>query len=310
MTAKKYLRALAAAVAAALLIAAPSSLAAGGENSAPLAENMAFETYRGIPISGTLRAVDPNGDAVVFKLVDKPVRGTVEISADGAFTYTPFVGKKGTDTFTYAAVDEHNAVSAPATVTVTIKKQSTKTVYSDMDGNEAHYAALRLAEKGLLTGEKLGGTYLFRPEETITRGEFLAMCIELAGMETIGDISRTGFYDDTDIPSWEKPYVAAGLIAGIVEGYRTEDGRAVFRAGQPITRAEAMVALDNAIGVTDVSSFSEYEAVCPAWACQSAANLDACSIVPSLFTGYENELTRAEAAMLLSGAMDILEARG
>ena len=48
-----------------------------------------------------------------------PSNGTLKLNANGSFSYTPTAGFYGTDSFTYTAADAH-AVSAPATVTITV----------------------------------------------------------------------------------------------------------------------------------------------------------------------------------------------
>ena len=55
------------------------------------------------------------------------------------------------------AIDAKGNVSKPATVKVNIQKQSTTVSYSDLEGDPAHYAALRLAEAGVYTGVGEGG---------------------------------------------------------------------------------------------------------------------------------------------------------
>jgi len=276
-------------------------------NSAPLAENMEFSTFKNIPITGNLSAVDPDGDLMAYYVTGEPKKGTVELTENGGFVYTPMDGKKGRDTFTYAAVDTVGNRSQDATVTIDIRKQSTKISYSDMDGESSHYAALCLAEADIFTGDQVGGLYFFRPGETISRGEFLAMCMKLCGEEALPGITRTGFYDDADMPLWVKPYVAAALMSGAVSGYSDDDGRPVFLSGTPITFAEASVMLDNILEITDVSYGSVGEA-CPSWAYQATINLSACNIASAGV--YGAEMTRADAAEMLLGAMNVLDARG
>lgn len=57
------------------------------------------------PITGTVGAVDPEGDEITYSLSAAPVFGTVDIASDGTYTYTPGDGFAGTDTFTVAAAD-------------------------------------------------------------------------------------------------------------------------------------------------------------------------------------------------------------
>jgi Bacterial Ig domain len=57
------------------------------------------------PITGTVGAVDLEGDHIVYKVVQGPTTGVVSINPDGTYTYTPGVGFNGVDTFSVSAVD-------------------------------------------------------------------------------------------------------------------------------------------------------------------------------------------------------------
>ncbi|MDR0839710.1 MAG: S-layer homology domain-containing protein [Oscillospiraceae bacterium] len=282
-----------------------------GANSAPIAENLEYETFKGVALTGKFKALDPDGDALTFEITSAPKKGSVTPTESSEFVYTPADKSKGKDSFAYVAVDENGGVSASATVTVNIKKQSGKTTYADMGGEKAHYAALVLSERGVFTGEKLGDEYFFRPGETVTRGEFLAMCLKLAGSETIDGITKTGFSDDVDIPMWVKPYVSAGLMKGIVGGYRDESGRLVFSPNEPVTFAQAAVIVNKTLGITDVTGVAavDDESV-PAWARSASANLTACDILPGgLATVAGESVTRSDAAQMLFASAKVLDAR-
>ena len=73
----------------------------GKEDLAPVAQDSALETYKNLPNEGILQAQDPEGEQLTFALVRQPKRGTVELGADGRFTYTPKKNKVGVDSFTY-----------------------------------------------------------------------------------------------------------------------------------------------------------------------------------------------------------------
>lgn len=282
------------------------------ENAAPIAEDLTLKTYKGVGISSRFAAVDPEGDLVTFQVVDSPARGQVTLDENdpAAFTYTPYEGKKGKDTFTYVAIDAKGNTSKPATVKVTILKQTTAVYYSDLEGNPAHYAALRLAEAGVYTGRQVGELYCFDPEEPFTREEFLAMAMTAAGRTPLDNVSLTGFYDDGDISAWAKGYVSAALVVGTVEGSRNGEGQTVFAPGAPVTQAEAAVIIDRLLATGDVSgaasSFSAETA--PAWAYQSVVNMEAVSVLNSSTDLYKS-LTRAEAAGMLSAMLDVLDSR-
>lgn len=57
------------------------------------------------PITGTLNAVDPDGDAIRYVLTVRPREGTVVINDDGTYEYTPNANFDGVDTFRVAAID-------------------------------------------------------------------------------------------------------------------------------------------------------------------------------------------------------------
>ena len=286
------------------------------ENRAPVAEDLTLSTYRNTALTARFAATDPEGDLLTFQLVSKPARGAVTMPEEGedTFLYTPYENKTGRDTFTYVAVDAVGNTSAPATVKLKIEKPATKVTYADLDGSATANAAIRLAEEGVFVGECMGGSYFFQPDLPVSRSQFVAMLMNTAGVEALEDVSRTGFADDGSIPQWAKPYAAAALKAGLVQGGRDTDGQAVFQADAPVTRAEASVLLDRALRVTDVaqSTFGTDLSGVPVWAAQSAANLESCGLLqaaPDGVLSLSGTLTRGEAAQLLSGALDVLEAR-
>lgn len=277
-------------------------------NEAPVAEDLSLCTYKNVEIQGTFAGVDPEGDILTFQLVSKPARGTVTQAEDGsaAFTYTPFENKTGKDAFTYVAVDAVGNTSAPATVSVRIEKQKTKVTYADMTGVEGHREAVHLAEAGIFTGERLDGQYFFHPEQTMSRAQFTALAMAAAGLEALEGVTVTGFADDPAMAAWAKPYVSSALRSGVVQGSYDETGQVVFQAGEPITAAEAAVLLNRAIRVTDVSETFAPDA--PAWCAQAVANLSSCGAMPASAV-LEEPLTRAQAAVMLSRALEVMESR-
>jgi hypothetical protein len=54
---------------------------------------------------GTVGAVDPEGDALIYSLAEAPQYGTVQITANGIYSYTPGANFAGTDKFTVAVTD-------------------------------------------------------------------------------------------------------------------------------------------------------------------------------------------------------------
>ncbi|MEG2177236.1 MAG: Ig-like domain-containing protein [Oscillibacter sp.] len=276
---------------------------------APIAHEIAIETYRGIPYQAQFLATDTQGEDVTFAVVTPPKRGTVTL--DGVnFTYTPAPDKTGTDSFTYAATDSAGNVSLPATVTVSIGKVKSGVTYADTRDSAAAAAAQQLAETGVFTGANIGGQYYFEPTRTVSREEFLAMVLETAGAE-VTEVTMTGFCDDAAIPAWAKAYAAAGLTAGVVRGSATAEGTA-FRGREPITFNEAAAVMNRVLAVSDVNLavwYADRDSV-PDWAAQAVGNMESVSVLAAGSFGseaMENSVTRGDAAQMLAAAQTLLD---
>lgn len=254
------------------------------EEGAPIAHEIALETYRGIPYQAQFRATDTEGEDVTYAVVTPPKKGTVTLDG-GNFTYTPEQGKTGTDSFTYAATDSGGHVSLPATVTITISKVKSGVTYADTQGNAAAAAAQHLAETGVFTGTKIGGQYYFEPDRTVSREEFLAMALETAGAE-VRAVTMTGFCDDTAIPTWAKAYAVAGLTAGVVQGSPTAEGVA-FRGREPITFNQAAAVMNRVLAVSDVDLETFYGDSTPSWAAQAVGNMESMNVLAAGSFGSE-----------------------
>ena len=99
-----------------------------------------------------------------------------------------------------------------------------------------------------------------------------------------------------------------------MKGTVGEEGKIVFQGSSPVTRAEASVLLDRILRVTEVTAptfYADTESA-PAWAYQSAVNLETAGVLRTDANGalsLSDSLTRADAAELLCGALDLLRAR-
>ncbi len=267
----------------------------GKEDKAPIAEDMALETYKNIPNSADLKAMDPEGEALTYTLVRQPKRGTVAISEDGSFTYTPKKNKVGTDSFTYTVTDPAGNVSRTATVTIEILKPKDKSQYADTMGDDCRFEAEWMKNSGIFVGETLGGLSCFQPEKTVTRGEFITMLVNTLGLKIEEDAITTGFTDQ--VPTWLKPYLAAALRSGLTENW---PHGAVFGAEAPITGAEAAVLLQNALDLPRLTQ--ELDPEVPAWAADSMAAMAEYGI--SLEAA---SMTRGEVAKALYQASKLME---
>ncbi|UCH10492.1 MAG: tandem-95 repeat protein, partial [Fidelibacterota bacterium] len=94
-------------------------------NDAPVAQNDSYTGTEDIPLSVSAPGVlandsDVDQEPLSAALASPPASGELELHADGSFDYTPADGFNGTVTFQYQAVDEDQAMSNVATVTLAI----------------------------------------------------------------------------------------------------------------------------------------------------------------------------------------------
>lgn len=295
---RKHWRRAAGWALAVLLLGAVRASAA---NAAPVAENLELTTYRGVSVGGRLSAVDPEGGEVTFTVTTEPVKGTVEVSGDGRFVYTPAEGRRGRDYFGYRAVDGEGRQSQEATVIIRIEKSGKCPAYADTAGLACGYAAQVLAETGVFAGSRVGGECLFEPDRAVSRGEFLSWSLETAGADVMSGAFSTGFSDDESIPAWVKPYVATALLRGYA--CCRADAEA-FDAAGAVTLNDAAALLDSLLRVSPARAESA-----ETWGAQAVSNLTACGVIESGGAPLETPLTRADAAVLLLRARELLAAR-
>ena len=280
-----------------------------GKNEAPVCRDVKLETYKNIANTGALDARDPEGDTLTYQLVKEPKRGTVELSPDGSFTYTPAQNKVGKDVFTYTATDSAGNVSNAASVTIKIVKPTDRAMYQDLSGDSLAYTAMWLKDRGVYTGKRIAGNLCFEPESTLTRGEFLVMAMKLLGAEPESARLTSGFADENQTPAWMRPYIVSAFKSGMISGV-TSPGGMVFRPESNLTRAEAAVMLQNILQLPqpqETAVFAEDSAV-PVWAQASVSALNEAGIVIPVTTSAEN-LTRREAAELLFECWTLCQAR-
>lgn len=92
----------------------------------PSAADDSYATDAGVPLSVPASGVlinDTDGDGDALAAVAEPsgaAHGTVALSADGSFTYTPDPGYLGTDSFEYRAEDPGGHSSGVATVSIAV----------------------------------------------------------------------------------------------------------------------------------------------------------------------------------------------
>ncbi len=268
------------------------------QNLPPQIEGKSLTTMRNMPVSGYISSTDPENDGMNVRVITPPKNGTVRF--DGlAFQYTPFKDVTGNDSFVICAIDSQSNFSKPATVSVEIEKPKNTFVYADMIGNPSNFAAIKLREKGVISGMQVGNKYFFAPNEMTTRGEFIVMLIAASGLDsTIKPTVNTGLPNDASIPSYLKPYIKKAIDADIWSETQA------FEHEQFPSRAETVILVDRAAKIADVKDFtltmSDVVGI-PDWAMPSYKNLAAYKMLDL----YDN-MARPEEAITNSYSADLL----
>lgn len=261
----------------------------GKEDKAPVAEDLALETYKNLPNQGKLKAKDPEGQGLTYTLIRQPKRGEVSIAEDGSFTYTPKKNKVGVDSFVFTASDPAGNVSREATVTIRILKPTEATQYTDTIGKNCRFAAEWMKNTGIFVGENLAGNACFSPEREVTQGEFLSMLVKTLDIPA-QTVSATEYV--AQAPLWLQPYLTAAVRSGLTAGLPDQQ---VFSPDSVITGAEAAVMVYNALDLAASQTMAAQQDTAPDWAKAALSSLAEAGMV--LEPG--SALTRGQAAQLL-----------
>ena len=272
------------------------------KNASPTVEGLdvALTTQTGISYYGTLGASDPEGDALYFRVTAYPKHGTLTLldKQTGAFRYTPEEDYAGGDSFSYVVRDEYGHFSTEKAVSVSVKKRTSTLVYEDLTGGKYELAAIALTDAGVMLGRLSGGGLYFDAEETLSRGEFTAMAMKVAGISPYAGVYDTCFDDNDEIPASVRPYIATAQLKGYVNGVFTGEGL-YFESERAVTRAEAAVILCNIMKISPDASQAVFSADSgiPVWAASSVGTLCAMGVMQD--ASSNTALTRGEIAELL-----------
>lgn len=176
--------------------------------------------------------------------------------------------------------------------------------FSDLDEAEwARDAVETLAEKGVISGD---GDGRFRPNDTVTREEFVKMLMEASGIASEGVACP---FVDVFKNDWFYSYVGAARQAGIVNGLSDS----IFGVGLKISRQDAAVMINraadyvgkNLVSAKEYTSFSD-EGQIAEYAADAVRKLYECGVINGMEDGSfrpYSTCTRAEAAKMIYGLL-------
>lgn len=177
-----------------------------------------------------------------------------------------------------------------------IKDVKTGSVFNDIDNHWAKSEISTMSNKGYVNGNN----GMFRPNDSITRAEFVSMMVRILDIES--ENANSSFID-VNSSDWFAPNVLAAVKNGMVKGY--EDN--TFRPHDPITRQEIGTIigsiLNENISDAQISEIlSVYNDKIADWAKLKVAISVKAGIIQGLpgneFGGNQNA-TRAQAVVML-----------
>ncbi|OXM82551.1 Ig-like domain-containing protein, partial [Paenibacillus rigui] len=93
----------------------------GDNANAPTVQDSSLIAMADQPLRSAFLGHDPNGDPLIYPVLEQPAHGSVALNNDGkTFTYTPAAGYTGSDQFKYRAYDGQS-FSGVATVKLEVK---------------------------------------------------------------------------------------------------------------------------------------------------------------------------------------------
>jgi len=178
-----------------------------------------------------------------------------------------------------------------------------------LDDVKDHWAAGEinfLAMQGIITG--YDGR--FNPDKPITRAEFIKFLAAAKGLEPAQPTGERARFSDVPAAAWYYGYVEAAADAGIIKG---NGGK--FSPEEQITREEMAVMVIRAMGIEDepqVELEFKDQAKISAWAKEAVALAIEMELIKGDGDYFRpgNKATRAEAAVLVARAINILAGRG
>ncbi|WP_315372476.1 YDG domain-containing protein [Paenibacillus xylanexedens] len=169
---------------------------------------------------------------------------------------------------------------------------------SDIEGNWAESQITKWIDKGFIHGYEDGS---FKPNNTITRAEFLSLVNRSYGFTETATVS----FKDVTLSNWAYAEVSKAVKAGYIKGYR--DG--TIGANKPISRQEVAVIISDLLDLSNEASTGNHFTDSNTIASWAKNSVDAI-VAKGILQGYDNNfnpnkpITRAEAVVALDRSVN------
>ncbi|MDD4592594.1 MAG: S-layer homology domain-containing protein [Parabacteroides sp.] len=172
----------------------------------------------------------------------------------------------------------------------------------DIKGHWAETSITKLVNKGVICGNPDG---TFRPDNSVTRAEFVTILIKTMIKEGLLPIDNTSNLTDADV-HWAKNYLTTAVVNNIVKA----DAKGCVFPDRQITREEMACMLVRALNLkieavksnyTDQSGISD-------WAVESVAALADSGVITGFADGSfrpKDNATKAQATVMIINAFNI-----
>lgn len=171
--------------------------------------------------------------------------------------------------------------------------------FTDISGHWAKDEIEALYCRGIVSGRSY---YYYEPNDQVTRAEFLKMALLNSDVDMRDYDAADEEFDDVDDNDWFAEFTVAGVELDIID---SDDD---FRPNETINRAEAVTMLVRLADVSTSYSSTVFDDVSSsAWYAKyirAAYDADVVNGYDSDTFGPANELTRAEAAVMVSNAFE------
>ena len=274
---------------------------------------LSVSTYEDLSFSGWLSGYDPDGDAIVYEIVDMPEHGSIRLTdrKEGRYVYQPSKGFTGEDRFSYVVRDMYGNYSGYREISVSVEEPLISVDYVDIESDTLKSAAMTVEAYGMMNGRVVGGEVMFCPDEAVSRIDFLVMAMKAVSFAPTEGEAKTVFSDESEIPEALRGYVQVAYEKGIVSGVFSGSGLK-FEPLRAITRAEAAKILSLLLSSSSsvnaslrlpadmamsVTVFSDVLSI-PSWAESAMYHLASHGILRASegYAAAGESLTRADAA--------------
>lgn len=184
--------------------------------------------------------------------------------------------------------------------------QAPEAGFADTKGHWAQGPIAYLSGQGILNGSKNEkGQLCYRPDDSMTRQEFVTALIRWLGADTAeyGQV-RLPYADEAAIAPWAREAMKAAYALGLMTGSAAGNGQVLARPAGTITRQEAMTILgrtqEKGYPAADLAGFSDQAGVA-AWAREQIAVMVGQGVISGAGgrLSPQGNVTRAQVAKML-----------